>query len=79
MLNVTQLLTSEVVDRLDRAFDDTFGLEEMLQPEPLAGYLSSCHDQGSGEYRFPQRVGMTLFSHSQAGLTLRDAKVSGVD
>jgi hypothetical protein len=25
MLNVTQILTSEVVDRLDRAFDDTFG------------------------------------------------------
>ena len=61
------------------AFDDTFGLDEMLRREPLAGYLSSCHDQDSGEYRFPQRVGMTLFSHTKAGLALRDAKVSGVD
>jgi len=61
------------------AFDDTFGLEEMLQREPLAGYLSSCHDVDSGEYRFPQRVGMTLFAHTEAGLALRDAKVSGVD
>lgn len=55
------------------AFDNTFGLDEMLRREPLAGYLSSCHDVVSGEYRFPQRVGMTLFSHTQAGLTLRDA------
>jgi len=61
------------------AFDDTFGLDEMLRREPLAGYLSSCHDQASGEYRFPQRVGMTLFAHTEAGLALRDAKVSGVD
>jgi hypothetical protein len=61
------------------AFDDTFSLEEMLLREPLAGYLASCHDLDSGEYRFPQRVGMTLFSHRQAGLTLPDAKVSGVD
>jgi len=61
------------------AFDDTFGIDEMLRREPLAGYLSSCHDQDSGEYRFPQRVGMTLFSHTEAGLALRDAKVSGVD
>ncbi|MFT4874979.1 MAG: SAM-dependent methyltransferase [Congregibacter sp.] len=61
------------------AFDDTFGLEEMLQREPLAGYLASCHDLDSGDYRFPQRVGMILFSHTEAGLTLRDAKVSGVD
>jgi SAM-dependent methyltransferase len=60
------------------AFDDTFGLEEMLQPEPLAGYLSSCHDQESGEYRFPQRVGMILFSHTEAGLALLEAKASGV-
>jgi SAM-dependent methyltransferase len=61
------------------AFDDTFGLDEMLRREPLAGYLSSCHDQDSGEYRFPQRVGMTLFSHTEAGLAVRDTKVSGVD
>jgi SAM-dependent methyltransferase len=61
------------------AFDDQFSLDEMLQLEPLAGYLSSCHDQASGEYRFPQRVGMTLFAHTEAGLALRDAKVSGVD
>ncbi len=61
------------------AFDDTFGLDEMLRREPLAGYLSSCHDPVSGEYRFPQRVGMTLFSHTEAGLTLRDAKASGID
>jgi len=59
------------------AFDDTFGLDDMLRREPLAGYLSSCHDRVSGEYRFPQRVGMTLFSHTEAGLALRDAKVSG--
>jgi len=56
------------------AFDDTFGLDEMLRREPLAGYLSSCHDQDSGEYRFPQRVGMTLFSHTEAGLALLEAK-----
>ena len=61
------------------AFDDTFGLDEMLRHEPLAGYLSSCHDLVSGEYRFPQRVGMTLFSHTEAGLILRDANASGVD
>jgi len=61
------------------AFDDTFGLYDMLRCEPLASYLSSCHDQVSGEYRFAQCVGMTLFSHTQAGLALRDAKVSGVD
>ena len=60
------------------AFDDTFSLDEMLRREPLAGYLSSCHDLVSGEYRFPQRVGMTLFSHTQGGLTLRDASASGV-
>jgi hypothetical protein len=53
------------------AFDDTFGLDEMLRREPLAGYLSSCHDQDSGEYRFPQRVGMTLFSDTEAGLAVR--------
>jgi SAM-dependent methyltransferase len=61
------------------AFDDTFGLDEMLRREPLAGYLSSCLDPVAGEYRFPQRVGTTVFSHTEAGLTLRDAKVSGID
>ena len=61
------------------AFDDTFSLDEMLQRQPLASYLSSCRDLDSGDYKFPQRVGMTLFAHTEAGLTLRDAKVSGVD
>jgi len=61
------------------AFDDTFGLDEMLRRQPLAGYLSACRDLDSGDYKFPQRVGMTLFAHTEAGLTLRDAKVSGVD
>ena len=61
------------------AFDDTLGLDEMLRREPLAGYLASCRDQDSGEYRFPQRVAMTLFSHTEAGLALHDTKVSGID
>jgi SAM-dependent methyltransferase len=52
------------------AFDDRFTLDEMLQREPLAGYLSSCHDEPSGEYRFAQRVGMTVFAHTEAGLSL---------
>jgi len=50
------------------AFDDTIGLDEMTQSEPLAGYLAGCHDATSGEYRFPQRVGMTVFAHSAAAL-----------
>ena len=61
------------------AFDDTLSLDEMLRRQPLAGYLASCRDLDSGDYKFPQRVGMTLFAHTEAGLTLRDAKVSGVD
>jgi hypothetical protein len=61
------------------AFDDTFSLEEMLLREPLAGYLASCHNLDSGEYQFPQRVGMTLFSHTKSGLTLCGAKISGVE
>jgi SAM-dependent methyltransferase len=61
------------------AFDDTFGLDEMLRREPLAGYLASCHDLVSGEYRFPQRVATTLFAHTEAGLALRDAIASGAD
>ena len=61
------------------AFDDTLSLDEMLLRQPLAGYLASCRDLDSGDYKFPQRVGMTLFAHTEAGLTLRDAKVSGVD
>jgi SAM-dependent methyltransferase len=61
------------------AFDDTIGLEQMLRTEPLAGYLSSCHDQDSGEYRFPQRVGTTLFAHTEPGLAWSDTKGSGVD
>ena len=61
------------------AFDDTFDLDEMLRREPLAGYLSSCHDPISGEYRFPQRVGTTIFSQTEAGLALRDANASGID
>ena len=59
------------------AFDDTFSLDDMLSREPLAGYLASCRDPESGDYRFAQRVGMTLFSHTEAGLTLRVASVSG--
>jgi len=54
------------------AFDDTVGLDEMSRHEPLAGYLAACHDNASGEYRFPQRVGLTLFSHTEAGLALRE-------
>ncbi|MFT5441395.1 MAG: SAM-dependent methyltransferase [Myxococcota bacterium] len=50
------------------AFDDTIGLDEMMQREPLAGYLASCRDNTSGDYRFPQRVGMTVFAHSSAAL-----------
>lgn len=60
------------------AFDDTFGLEAMLAAEPLAGYLAGCRDSVSGDYRFPQRVGVTVFAHTEAGLTLRDSKPSGV-
>lgn len=54
------------------AFDDTVGLDEMLRRQPLAGYLASCQDPDSGDYCFPQRVGMTLFSHTKAGLELLD-------
>ncbi|MFK7830609.1 MAG: class I SAM-dependent methyltransferase [Congregibacter sp.] len=60
------------------AFDDSVGLEEMLSREPLAAYLASCRDPGSGDYRFPQKVGMSLFSHTQAPLVLHDAKKAGV-
>lgn len=60
------------------AFDDTIGLDQMLGTEPLAGYLASCHDQNSGEYRFPQRVGTTLFAPTEAGLAWSDIKGSGV-
>ena len=59
------------------AFDDTYGLDEMLRRDPLASYLSSCRDPRSGEYRFPQRVGTTLFAHTEAGLTLRDSDAAG--
>ncbi len=52
------------------AFDDSVGLDEMLKCEPLASYLAACHDPASDEYRFPQRVGLTLFSHTEAGLAL---------
>jgi SAM-dependent methyltransferase len=57
------------------AFDDTYSLSDMSQREPLAGYLASCRNSESGDYEFPQRVGMTLFSHTEAGLSLQDAKV----
>jgi SAM-dependent methyltransferase len=50
------------------AFDDTIGLDEMMQREPLAGYLAACCDDASGGYRFPQRVGMTVFAHSDTAL-----------
>ncbi len=58
------------------AFDHTYGLDEMQQLEPLAGYLRSCRDPVSGDHHFPQRVGMTLFSHTEAGLALHDSSVS---
>jgi len=54
------------------AFDDSVGLAEMLEREPLAGYLADCFDAASDEYRFPQRVGLTVFSPSAAGMSLRD-------
>ena len=53
-----------------RQLDDSVGLDEMSTREPLASYLAACHDPASGEYRFPQRVGLTLFSHTEAGLGL---------
>lgn len=52
------------------AFDDSLSLDDMLSREPLAGYLAACHDTDSDEYRFPQRVGMTVFAHTPAGLEL---------
>lgn len=58
------------------AFDDTHSLDEMRTHEPLATYLATCCDPDSGDYRFPQRVAMILFAHSEAGLVLRDAKAS---
>lgn len=48
------------------AFDEEVGLDEMLEREPVAGYLAACHDEASEEYRFPQRVATTLFSHSDS-------------
>lgn len=59
------------------AFDDTFGLDEMLERQPLAGYLAACRDSATGDYRFPQRVAATLFAHTADALTLRDANTSG--
>lgn len=52
------------------AFDDSVSLAKMVSSEPLAGYLASCRDSVSGDYRFPQRVGMTLFSPREEGLGL---------
>ncbi|MGI9307784.1 MAG: class I SAM-dependent methyltransferase [Gammaproteobacteria bacterium] len=59
------------------AFDDTYTLAEMLQREPLAGYLAACHDADAGEYRFPQRVATTTFAHTQAGLDVLQANAAG--
>lgn len=60
------------------AFDDTFGLDEMRSREPLATYLASCRDPDTGDYRFAQRVGMSLFAHTETGLVLHDAELAGV-
>ena len=60
------------------AFDDTVSLDDMLRRDPLAGYLASCHDSDTGEYRFPQRVGMTLFAHTEAGIAQLNATSPGV-
>ncbi len=54
------------------AFDDTVSLERMLTTEPLASYLAASYRQDRDEYHFRQRVGLSLFAHSDAGLTLRD-------
>jgi SAM-dependent methyltransferase len=54
------------------AFDDSVSLEKMLSTEPLATYLASCYQQDSHEYHFEQRIGLTLFAHSDARLILRD-------
>lgn len=54
------------------AFDDSVSLSDMLAREPLAGYIAGCFDADAGEYHFPQRVGLTVFSPSAAGLSLRD-------
>ncbi len=74
-LDYTTVVPAERWDLLESylqrcAFDDTVGLDEMSRREPLASYLAACHDPASGEYRFPQRVGLTLFSHTAAGLAL---------
>jgi len=52
------------------AFDDTVSLTEMLQREPLASYLTACRDLHTGDYHFPQRVGTTVFAHTDTGLAL---------
>jgi hypothetical protein len=54
------------------AFDDSVSLKKMLSTEPLATYLASCYQQDSHEYHFEQRIGLTLFAHSDARLILRD-------
>jgi len=60
------------------AFDDTFSLDEMRSYEPLATYLASCRDPESGDYRFTQRVGMSLFAHTETGLILHDVESAGI-
>lgn len=55
------------------AFDDSVSLDEMRSTEPLAAYLSACCDPVSGDYHFPQSVGMTVFAHGETGLVLHDA------
>ena len=55
------------------AFDDSVSLETMLTTEPLAAYLASCYQEGSHEYHFEQRIGLTLFAQTEAGLVLQDS------
>ena len=54
------------------AFDDSVSLENMLTTEPLAAYLQTCYRQDSDEYHFEQRIGLSMFAHSQAGLVLHE-------
>jgi hypothetical protein len=54
------------------AFDDSVSLETMLTTEPLASYLKDCYRQDSDEYYFEQRIGLSVFARSDAGLVLRD-------
>jgi SAM-dependent methyltransferase len=43
-------------------FDDTIGLEQMLEAPVLGGYLAGCHDTDAGLYRFHQEVDCVVLS-----------------